>query len=61
MTLEPHTFKYAIFKPIVNFVPFAALAMKDYFKAFRLIDKKMHRNYLRARQENKFSYGNTII
>lgn len=45
MTLEPHTFKYAIFKPIVNFVPFAALAMKDYFNAFRLIDKKMHRNY----------------
>lgn len=45
MTLEPHTFKYAIFKPIVNFVPFAALAMKDYFKAFRLVDKKMHRSY----------------
>lgn len=45
MTLEPHTFKYALFKPIVNFVPFAALAMKDYFKAFRTVDKKMHRCY----------------
>lgn len=45
MTLEPHTFKYALFKPIVNFVPFAALAMKDYFKAFRDVDKKMHRRY----------------
>lgn len=45
MTLEPHTFKYALFKPIVNFVPFAALAMEDYFKAFRDVDKKMHRCY----------------
>ena len=45
MTLEPHTFKYALLKPIVNFIPFAGLAMKNYFKAFRLIDKKMNRSY----------------
>lgn len=45
MTLEPHTFKYAVMKPLVYFVPFVKFAMKDYFKAFRLIDKKMGRNY----------------
>ena len=45
MTLEPHTFKYAVMKPVVYFVPFVKFAMKDYFKAFRLIDKKMHRCY----------------
>ncbi len=44
-TLEPHTFKYALMKPLVYFVPFVKFAMKDYFKAFRLIDKKMHRGY----------------
>lgn len=44
-TLEPHTFKYAVMKPLVYFVPFVKFAMKDYFKAFRLIDKKMHRGY----------------
>lgn len=45
MTLEPHTFKYAVMKPLVYFVPFVKFAMKDYFKAFRLIDKKMNRGY----------------
>lgn len=45
MTLEPHTFKYALLKPIVNFVPFVALKMKDHYKAFRLIDEKMRRGY----------------
>lgn len=45
MTLEPHTFKYALLKPVVNFIPFAGLAMKNYFKAFRLIDKKINRSY----------------
>ncbi len=45
MTLEPHTFKYAVMKPLVYFVPFVKFGMKDYFKAFRLIDKKMGRNY----------------
>ena len=45
MTLEPHTFKYAVMKPLVYFVPFVKFAMKDYFKAFRLIDKKMNRCY----------------
>lgn len=41
MTLEPHTFKYACFKAPVYFVPFAALMMRNYYKAFRLVDKKM--------------------
>ncbi len=45
MTLEPHTFKYACFKAPVYFVPFAALLMKNYYKAFRLIDKKMGIGY----------------
>lgn len=45
MTLEPHIFKYAVLKPIVYFVPFVKFAMKDYYNAFRLIDKKMNRNY----------------
>lgn len=53
MTLEPHTFKYALLKPAVNFVPFAALAMSNYFKAFREVDKKMGRSYfaLASRKE----------
>lgn len=41
MTLEPHTFKYAMMKLPVYFVPFAQLALLNYFKAFRLIDKGM--------------------
>lgn len=45
MTLEPHTFKYALLKPIVYFFPFVALAMKNYYKAFRLIDKAQGRNF----------------
>ena len=45
MTLEPHTFKYAVMKPLVYFVPFVKFGMKNYFKAFRLIDKKMNRCY----------------
>lgn len=41
MTLEPHTFKYAMMKLAVYLVPFAPLFMKNYFKTFRLIDKAM--------------------
>ena len=48
MTLEPHTWKYAVLKPLVYFVPFAALAHKDYYKAFRLIDRKMGRGFFRC-------------
>ena len=43
MTLEPHTWKYAVLKPLVYFVPFVAFFKRDYYKAFRQIDKKMHK------------------
>ena len=43
MTMEPHTWKYAVLKPFVYFVPFVAFVKKDYYRAFRLIDKKMHK------------------
>jgi len=45
MTLEPHTFKYALMKPLICFIPFVGFFKKDYFRAFRLIDKKMGRGY----------------
>ena len=48
MTLEPHTFKYALLKPVVNFIPFLGLALPKYFKAFRLIDKRMGRGYFKC-------------
>lgn len=48
MTLEPHTWKYAVLKPLVYFVPFVKFAKRDYFKAFRLIDKKMNRGYFKC-------------
>ena len=48
MTLEPHTFKYACFKLPVYFVPFAALFMRNFYKAFRLIDKKMGIGYCKT-------------
>lgn len=41
LTLEPHTFKYSMMKMAVYLVPFAPIFMKNYFKAFRLIDKAM--------------------
>ena len=34
--------QYACFKAPVYFVPFAPLFMKNYFKAFRMVDKKMN-------------------
>lgn len=46
MTLEPHTFKYAILKPLIYLVPFAPLFAKNYFKAFRMVDKKLGKGYL---------------
>lgn len=48
MTLEPHTWKYAVLKPLVYFVPFVALVKKDYYRAFRLIDKKMGKGFFRC-------------
>lgn len=41
MTLEPHTFKYSMMKLPVYLFPFMPLILKNYFKAFRLIDKAM--------------------
>ena len=41
MTLEPHTFKYSMMKLPIYFIPFMPLILKNYFKAFRLVDKKM--------------------
>ena len=45
MTLEPHTFKYAVLKPLICFIPFVPLFKQDYYRAFRLIDRKMGRSY----------------
>lgn len=42
VTMEPHTWKYAIFKLPVYCIPFMPLIKKDYFKAFRGVDKAMH-------------------
>lgn len=39
MTLEPHTFKYALLRRFVYFTPFAPLYMRKFFKAFRKLDK----------------------
>lgn len=39
MTLEPHTYKYAIYKAPVYFVPFMPLIKRAYFKTFRKVDK----------------------
>lgn len=41
VTMEPHTWKYAVMKLPVYFIPFMPLIMSNYFKAFRLIDKAM--------------------
>ncbi len=57
LTLEPHTFKYALLKPLVFFVPFVGLVKNDYYKAFRLIDKKMNRGYFEcATRKQVFSW-----
>jgi sugar phosphate isomerase/epimerase len=40
MTLEPHTFKYAVLKLPVYLFPFAPLFMKNYFATFRAIDRE---------------------
>lgn len=53
MTLEPHTFKYALLKPVVYFVPFMPLIMKNYFKAFRLIDKAQGMGYFSCASREK--------
>ncbi len=41
LTLEPHTLKYSILKLPVYFVPFVPVALNNYFKAFRKIDRDM--------------------
>ena len=53
MTMEPHTFKYALLKPIVYFIPFMPLVMKNYFKAFRLIDKAQDMGYFACASRKK--------
>lgn len=53
MTMEPHTFKYALLKPIVYFIPFMPLVMKNYFKAFRLIDKAQGMGYFACASRKK--------
>lgn len=45
MTLEPHTWKYAVLKPMVYFIPFMMFIKNDYYRAFRLIDKAMKRSW----------------
>ena len=45
MTLEPHTWKYAVLKPMVYFIPFMLFAKSDYYKAFRTIDKAMKKSW----------------
>ncbi len=47
MTLEPHTFKYSMLKLPVYIIPFMPLILRKYFKAFRLVDKKMRVGALR--------------
>ena len=46
-TMEPHTLKYAIAKPLVYFVPFAMFFAWNFYKAFRRIDKDMKVGYFR--------------
>jgi len=48
MTLEPHTFKYAVLKGLIYFIPFMPLIKRNYYKAFRLIDKSMHRCFFQC-------------
>ncbi len=40
-TMEPHTFKYFYFRTPVYFVPFARCFMKEIYKAYRRVDKKL--------------------
>ncbi|MCR4661388.1 MAG: sugar phosphate isomerase/epimerase [Clostridia bacterium] len=47
MTLEPHTWKYAIFKAPVNLFPFLMFFKMDYFKTFRAVDKKLGLSYFK--------------
>ena len=41
MTLEPHTAKYAIGRRIFGFLPFLKFVKPDFYKGFKLIDKKL--------------------
>ena len=47
MTLEPHTWKYAILKRPTNLVPFVKYFSMDMFKTFRMIDKKLGVGYFK--------------
>lgn len=40
-TLEPHTAKYAKYRKLLYFVPFAAFFRKEWFGAFRRTDRKL--------------------
>jgi|AGTN01.1.fsa_nt_gi Sugar phosphate isomerases/epimerases len=39
MTIEPHTFKYALMRKGVYFTPLAPLFMRNYYKAFKKLDR----------------------
>ena len=61
VTMEPHTWKYAVMKLPVYFIPFMPLIMSNYFKAFRLIDKAMKVNCCKKisrRQVFEWQYEN---
>ena len=45
VTLEPHTWKYAVMKMPIYFILFMPLIMSNYYKAFRQIDKAMGVSY----------------
>ncbi len=63
MTLEPHTMKYALLKPVVYFVPFVKLFMLKYFKAFRKIDKDMNVSFFKivsTKQVFLWQYNNLV-
>lgn len=45
LTLEPHTWKYAVMKLPIYFILFMPLIMSNYYKAFRQIDKAMGVSY----------------
>ena len=62
MTLEPHTFKYSMMKLPVYLFPFMPLILRNYFRAFRLVDKKMHVGFFKkvSRKEVFFWQYNNL-
>lgn len=47
MTLEPHTAKYAVLKPIVYFIPFMPFILHNFYKGFRKIDKSLNVSFFK--------------